>query len=91
MRKSTLEKKVKELKALKLQKKELEVQIEILENELKQDMLKTGVFNHSGEDWSLSWKLEHQSRFSQSDFKKDHPKLFKKYQELKEYRRFLIS
>lgn len=91
MRKSAFESKVRELKDLRNQKEILEKRIEILENELKQEMLDTQTFEYAGEDYSLSWHMIQASRFNQESFKLDHPKLFKKYQRLNEYRRFILK
>jgi predicted phage-related endonuclease len=89
--KKTLTEKVHRLRELERQVSDLEIEIENLKDELKQDMEKRQVNELIGDDWKITWSSYESSRFDQKGFKVDHPQLFEQYRYKISSRRFSIK
>lgn len=91
MTNSDLEVKIRELKELRSKQTILDEQIKLLESEIKSEMTERNEYQILGEDYKVTWNMVSSNRFSQKEFKDDHPDLYEKYMRVSESRRFLIS
>lgn len=82
---------VKRLKELEDQKKNLEQQIEVLKNEIKEDMEHKGVEEQKAGDFIVRFTTVVSNRFDSKTFQADHAVLYKKYMKTMESRRFSIA
>ena len=81
---------VKKLKALEAQQKEIEAQIEALRDEIKADMQKRGVEQQAAGDFLIRWTTIVSSRFDGKTFQKEHAAMYSRYLKQTESRRFSI-
>ena len=86
-----LNNKVMELKELKAFKDEIQKEIDLIEDQLKtemivrcQDEMEVGVFK-------LRYKLTKSSKFDTKRFKADHADLYEAYKKPSEYMRFTVN
>lgn len=86
-----MEVEVKKLKELRVQRDQLDKEIEVIENMIKDEMTAQDVYEFSGDDWKVTWNMVTSNRFDQTSFKEAHPDLFEKYKKLSESRRFNLS
>lgn len=91
MTNNDLEMKIRELKELRSKQTVLDEQIKLLESEIKSEMTERNEYQILGEDYKVTWNMVSSNRFSQKEFKDDHPDLYEKYMRVSESRRFLIS
>ena len=91
MTNSDLEVKIRELQELRSKQTILDEQIKLLESEIKSEMTERNEYQILGEDYKVTWNMVSSNRFSQKEFKDDHPDLYEKYMRVSESRRFLIS
>lgn len=85
-----LQNRIKKLKELEAQQKELEQQIETLKTEIKADMEQKGVEQQSAGTFLIRWTTVVSSRFDGKAFQKEHSTLYKQYLKQIESRRFSI-
>ena len=86
-----LQNRVKKLKELERQQKELEGQIEALKEETKADMEAKGVEQQTAGDFLIRWTTVLTSRFDSKAFQKEHESLYKQYLKQATSRRFSIA
>lgn len=91
MTKKTLLSKVEELKALEVQKKELEKAMETIKEEIQKEMDKKNTQELTAGDYIIKWTRYASSRFDTKRFKEDHKRLHEKYIKEMESRRFTIA
>lgn len=81
---------VKKLKALEAQQKEIEAQIEALKDEIKTDMQERGVEQQAAGDFLIRWTTVVSGRFDSKTFQKEHAAMYIRYLKQTEIRRFSI-
>lgn len=86
-----LENRIKKLKALEEQKKELEAQIEGLQEEIKKDMENKGIEEMQIGIFIIRFTSVLSSRFDTKNFKEKYSDLYKEYTKQVASRRFTIS
>lgn len=82
---------VKKLKALEAQQKELESQIEKLKEEIKADMDAKGIEQQQAGDFLVRWTMVVANRFDTRAFQKEHENLYTQYMKQTTSRRFTIA
>lgn len=87
----TLENRIKKLKALEEQKKELETQIEGLQEEIKKDMESKGTEEMKVGIFIIRFTSVLSNRFDTKGFKEKYSELYKEYTKQVASRRFTIS
>ena len=85
-----LQNRVKKLKALEAQQKELESQIEALKGEIKADMEEKGLEQQKAGDFLIRWTTVLSSRFDSKAFQREHESLYDVYLKQTASRRFSI-
>jgi len=90
MTNTNLNKKVKELRELKMMATELATEIESIQDEIKAEMtaLKTDILK--GVDWKITWKEYTQSRLDTKRLEADLGDL-SEYKKVSSYKRFCLS
>jgi len=91
MTKQELEKKVNELRSLEQMEKELQIEIEALKDEIKEEMTAQGIDKISTDLFNVSWKPFFMSRFDSKAFRQTHAELYEQYCRSIETRRFVIA
>ena len=86
-----MEQTVKELKALRAERDQLDEKINAIENAIKDEMTTQNKYEFSGDDWKVTWNMVTSNRFDQSGFKAVHPDLFEQFKKVSESRRFNLS
>ena len=86
-----LNKKVHELKELKMTVEHLNEKIKDIENDIKAEMTERNEYELHGSDWKITWKEVSTNRFNQSNFKSAHPDLFEQFLVESSSRRFLLG
>ena len=86
-----LQNRVRKLKALEEQQKELESQIEALKAEIKADMEEKGLEQQKAGDFLIRWTTVLSSRFDSKAFQKEHESLYSQYLKQTASRRFSIA
>lgn len=86
-----LQNRVKKLKALESQQKELENQIEAIKAELKNDMEEKQLEQQQAGDFLIRWTKVLGSRFDCKTFQKEHEGLYNQYLKQTESRRFSVA
>ena len=82
---------VKKLKALEAQQKELEAQIEALKDEIKADMQERGVEQQAAGSFLIRWTTVTANRFDSKAFQKEYETLYSQYLKQTVSRRFSIA
>lgn len=82
---------VKKLKALEAQQKEIEAQIEALKDEIKADMQERGIEQQAAGDFLIRWTTIVSSHFDSKTFQKEHAAMYSRYLRQTESRRFSIA
>lgn len=90
MTERTLQNKVKKLKELEQQQKELEKQIEKVKADIKADMEKKGVEQQKAGAFLIRWTTVISNRFDSKAFQEEHSNLYKQYLKQSQSRRFSI-
>ena len=85
-----LQNRVKKLKALEAQQKELESQIVALKGEIKADMEEKGLEQQKAGDFLIRWTTVLSSRFDSKAFQREHESLYDQYLKQTASRRFSI-
>lgn len=83
--------KIKELKELEELVKEAELEIEVLKDELKAEMLKRETEELVADKYIVRWTTTVSNRFDSAVFKKLHNELYKAYTKQVTSRRFSVS
>ena len=91
MGEKALENRIKKLKALEEQKKELEAQIEGLQEEIKKDMESKGIEEMQAGIFIIRFTSVLSNRFDTKSFKEKYAGLYKEYTKQVASRRFTIS
>ncbi len=82
---------VRKLKELEAQQKEIEEQIEALKAEIKADMQRKDLEEQRAGDYTVRFTTVISNRFDGKAFKADHAKLYDQYMRATESRRFSIA
>lgn len=82
---------VRKLKELEAQQKEIEEQIEALKAEIKADMQRKDFEEQKAGDYTVRFTTVISNRFDGKAFKADHSKLYDQYMRATESRRFSIA
>ncbi|MDU7706296.1 MAG: hypothetical protein E7J94_03370 [Clostridium sp.] len=82
---------VRKLKELEAQQKEIEEQIEALKAEIKADMQRKDLEEQKAGDYTVRFTTVISNRFDGKAFKADHSKLYDQYMRATESRRFSIA
>ena len=82
---------LKLIRQLELQQKELEEQIEALKDSVKAEMSAQNITSLNVGEYSVSWKSYIIHRFDATTFKAEHSDLYKKYYKAVEAKRFFIK
>lgn len=82
---------VKKLQELEAQKKAIEIQMEQLKDQIKQDMEKKGIEEVQAGIFLIRWKKIVSNRFDSKSFAKEHEGLYKQYMKESESKRFTIA
>jgi predicted phage-related endonuclease len=91
MSEKTLLKKVNTLKELEVQKKALENQMSVLQEEIKREMEARGSEEAAIGDWIVRFKAVMSNKFNSKAFATDHPILYKKYMASAQTMRFTVQ
>lgn len=91
MTEKQLRNRVKKLKALEAQQKEIESQIEALKDEIKADLQEKNLEQAQAGDFLIRWTRVFGSRFDSKAFQKEHKRLYSQYLKPTESRRFSIA
>lgn len=86
-----IENRVKKLKALEGQQKELEKHIEELKADIKTDMERKGLEEQRAGDYIVRFTPVVSNRFDSKAFREDHGKLYDRYMRVSTSRRFSIA
>lgn len=82
---------VRKLKELEAQKKDIEQQIEKLKAEIKADMEKRNLEEQKVGDYIVRFTTVISNKFDGKTFKADHAKLYKQYVRATESKRFSVA
>ncbi|MEE0202003.1 MAG: hypothetical protein U0I51_15860 [Muricomes sp.] len=82
---------VRKLKELEAQQKEIEEQIEALKAEIKADMQRKNLEEQRAGNYTVRFTTVISNRFDGKAFKADHAKLYDQYMRATESRRFSIA
>ena len=82
---------VRKLKELEAQQKEIEQQIENLKAEIKADMERKNLQEQKAGDFTVRFTTVVSNRFDGKAFKADHSRLYEQYMKSMESRRFSIA
>ena len=91
MSERTLLKKVNDLKALNAQKKVIEKQMEVLQEDIKKELQARGQEETNVGDWMVRFKAVISNKFNTKAFAADHPKLYQKYMAKSQIMRFTVQ
>ncbi|MCB7067329.1 Uncharacterised protein [uncultured Clostridium sp.] len=91
MSERTLLKKVNDLKALNAQKKAIEKQMEVLQEDIKKELQARGQEETNVGDWMVRFKAVISNKFNTKAFAADHPKLYQKYMAQSQIMRFTVQ
>ncbi len=91
MSEKTLLKEVNALKELEIQKKALENQMSVLQEEIKKEMEIRGAEEAAVGDWIVRFKAVMSNKFNSKAFAVDHPILYKKYMAPSQTMRFTVQ
>ena len=86
-----IENRIKKLRAIEAQQKELEAQAEAIKAELKADLEEKGVEELKTANFVLRWKEIVSSRIDSKSFKADHADLYSAYSKATTTTRFVLS
>ena len=90
MTQKTLLKKVNTLKTLEERKKAIEKQMEVIQEEVKQELQARGKEEEAVGDWMVRFKAVVNNRFNSKAFAAEHPKLYQKYLAPSQTMRFTV-
>ena len=90
MSERTLLNKVRKLKELEQQKKEIEKQIEQAQQEIKNEMSNKGTEEMTAGDYIIRWTSLVRNSFDSKSFKEKHPRLYNQFMKSSESKRFSI-
>lgn len=89
--KKKLDEKVKKLKELIRKSEDLDIQIDNLKNELKEEMTTRGVTELKGDDWVVTWNTVSSNRLDQTLLKSCHPEIYESCKVVTESKRFIVK
>ena len=85
-----VENRVKKLKALEIQQKELEHQMEELKADIKADMDRKGLEEQRAGEYIIRFTTVMSNRFDTKEFREEHSRLYERYTKAMTSRRFSI-
>ena len=85
-----IENKAKRLKTLKNRQEALQQEIDQLEEDLKQQMIRQNVDEMTAGPFRILWKMVHSSRFDSRRFKAENGNLYQMYMVPADYRKFQV-
>lgn len=86
-----LNSKIKELKKHKREAEELQHNIDAIQSEVKEEMLRRGVEQIMTTDYKISWQTVSSVRLDTKSLKEERPEIYARYAVTAETKRFLVS
>ena len=86
-----LNSKIKELKKYKREVEELQHNIDAIQSEVKEEMLRRGVEQIITTDYKISWQTVSSVRLDTKSLKEERPEIYARYAVTAETKRFLVS
>lgn len=86
-----LNSKIKELKQHKREVEELQHNIDAIQSEVKEEMLRRGVEQIMTTDYKISWQTVSSVRLDTKSLKEERPEIYARYAVTAETKRFLVS
>ncbi|BDF68201.1 hypothetical protein CE91St43_21730 [Oscillospiraceae bacterium] len=86
-----LNSKIKELKKYKREVEELQHNIDAIQSEVKEEMLRRGVEQIMTSDYKISWQTVSSVRLDTKSLKEERPEIYARYAVTAETKRFLVS
>ena len=86
-----LNSKIKELKKYKREVEELQHNIDAIQSEVKEEMLRRGVEQIMTTDYKISWQTMSSVRLDTKSLKEERPEIYARYAVPSETKRFLVS
>ena len=86
-----LNSKIKELKKHKREVEELQHNIDAIQSEVKEEMLRRGVEQIMTTDYKISWQTVSSVRLDIKSLKEERPEIYARYAVTAETKRFLVS
>ncbi len=86
-----LNSKIKELKKYKREVEELQHNIDAIQSEVKEEMLRRGVEQIMTTDYKISWQTVSSVRLDTKSLKEERPEIYARYAVTAETKRFLVS
>ena len=86
-----LNSKIKELKKYKREVEELQHNIDAIQSEVKEEMLRRGVEQIMTTDYKISWQTVSSVRLDTKSLKVERPEIYARYAVTAETKRFLVS
>ncbi len=86
-----MDKSVKELRELRRMAKELEKEIESVEDVIKAELTAQGLDALEGPDWKITWKSVTSNRLDASALRKELPEIAARFTKQSTIRRFLLT
>lgn len=86
-----LNSKIKELKKHKREVEELQHNIDAIQSEVKEEMLRRGVEQIMTTDYKISWQTVSSVRLDTKSLKEERPEIYARYAVTAETKRFLVS
>lgn len=86
-----LNSKIKELKKHKREVEELQHNIDAIQSEVKEEMLRRGVEQIMTTDYKISWQTVSSVRLDTKSLKEERPDIYARYAVTAETKRFLVS
>lgn len=86
-----LNSKIKELKQYKREVEELQHNIDAIQSEVKEEMLRRGVEQIMTTDYKISWQTVSSVRLDTKSLKEERPEIYARYAVTAETKRFLVS
>ncbi len=91
MSKKELCNQIRNLRELTRMADELNAEIEAAKDAIKALMTEQGVDTLTGDDFKVTWKSVHSSRFDSKKFKADHADIYELYTRKTETKRFVLA
>lgn len=88
---SDLNKKVRDLRELRLMASELDAMIESVQDEVKAEMTAQNTDTLIGDDWKITWKTITSSRIDATALREVFPDIAERFSKVTSYKRFNLS
>ena len=82
---------VSELRELRRMADEIQAEIDVIQDKIKEHMTAANVDTLNGPDYKITWKTVSSSRFDTTAFKKENPEIAALYTKTATARRFTLS